>query len=688
MKILIVDDQFDNLYMLGSLLEGHGHSVIKAANGEEALTLLRRETVDLVISDVLMPGMDGFTLCREIRKDPSLAGIPFITYTATYTGQKDEDFAREIGSDDFIVKPCEPEELIARIDALMTRRQSGQPAAQPSSLEESEVLQLYNERLVRKLEKKMLETEREVLARNEALEALRRSEEILNTTQKITRIGGWQYDLKSGQTYWTRELYHLHDLDPDIGGMDPQQLASFSISCYAPHCRQLVTQAFELCKVTGQPYDMECAFTSAQGREMIVSLTGKAIMEEGKVVKVYGAVQDITSLKEAEREQARLRTQLMQAQKLESIGRLAGGVAHDFNNILTVINGYSEEVLKSLVPGSQEYEDTEQILKAGHKATALVKQLLTFSRRQPGKTQPTNLNRCLEDIISMLTRLLGETVNIRLDLEPKLDQVMADTGQLEQILINLAVNAKDAMPQGGTLKFQTRNLDSTDPIYASYPDVPRISYVILRVSDTGIGMNSFTMEHLFEPFFSTKDEKNGTGLGLATVYGIVNQYQGYIRVESEPGEGVCFTILLPALQAEASSGHKDPASVAPSGDQELIMVVEDDHSIRDMTSRLIRKLGFEVISAGSAMEAIRLYTEDNLKPAVLITDYIMAGMNGLELAEQLRQINPELRIILMSGYIEKLSPTQDRNFQDIPFMQKPFTQAELAEKIKQALGKP
>ena len=684
MRIMVVDDHEENLMMLQSLLVGHGNSVREAHNGKEALDLLQHDVPDLIISDILMPVMDGFTLCREIRKDERFKHVPFITYTATYTGKKDEDFAREIGSDEFIVKPCEPDELLRKIQEVMQRVQAEGRSTPGSSLDENEVLKLYNERLVRKLEHKMLETEKEVEAKNEALKALSRSEEILNTTQQIARIGGWQHDLVKNELYWTEELYRLHGLDQGQG-ISPEEQIAMSLQCYSPEDRLRVIQAYDECKKSGKTYSLECEFTSFKGEKMIVATAGTAILKNGVVTQISGSFQDVTQQKIAEQEQSKLKNQLMQVQKLDSIGRLAGGVAHDFNNILTVIMGYTEEIMANLRESDPVYADVEQINQAGARASALVRQLLAFSRKQAGNVCEMQLNSILYDIHKMLLRLLGEDIVIELDLEEKLRLIKADPGQIEQIIINLGVNARDAMPLGGHFWLGTRNISASDLFLSAYPDIPPGEYVMLKATDTGIGMNSETLEHIFEPFFTTKKELQGTGLGLATIYGIVNQSNGFIRVESEPGKGTSFYIIFPAVTSPAELAVAKQAEAAGEGNKELIVVVEDDPSILSMIQMMIRKLGYEVATVASAEEAVNLFQEGKLRPDLLITDMVMNGSSGLDLIHKLQPLHPDLKLILMSGYAER-GLAQDGSLDpSIPFLQKPFTRAELAEIIRKTL---
>ncbi|HQQ67288.1 MAG TPA: response regulator, partial [Candidatus Cloacimonadota bacterium] len=380
MKILIVDDQSENLYLMQSLLESQGHEVFSALNGQLALEMMKRSTMDLVLSDILMPVMDGFTFCREVRKNPVYSHIPFIIYTATYTGKQDEELALKIGADGFIVKPCEPDEFLSRVQMIVENKQKSEHSTTPAGTSEQEILKLYNERLVRKLEQKMLELEKEVEARKKALEALQRSEELLKSSQALGKMGGWEYDGKSGKMFWSDELYRLHDIDP----ADPaaEDLVFRSLECFPEDSQVALKAAMDEMMTRGTPYEIESWFTSRKGRKIYVRNAAQGIFEDGKFIRANGIIQDITERKEAQIKQEELAEQLRQAQKLDTIGQLAGGVAHDFNNVLTVILGYAEDLLQSLNAQDPIYADIQEILSAGNRASSLTRQLLTFSRKQ------------------------------------------------------------------------------------------------------------------------------------------------------------------------------------------------------------------------------------------------------------------------------------------------------------------
>ena len=377
-------------------------------------------------------------------------------------------------------------------------------------------------------------------------------------------------------------------------------------------------------------------------------------------------------------ERRRLEEQLLQAQKMEAIGRLAGGVAHDFNNLLTIINGFSQLLLQTAKPEDPWREGLEQIRQAGERGAHLTRQLLTFSRRQVLRPQVLNLNEVLEGLQKMLPRLLGEDIIIQYDLAQDLGWIKADPGQMEQVVLNLAVNARDAMPHGGTLTVRTANitLDGTQ--------APKRTgrYVRLTFQDTGVGMSAQVREHLFEPFFTTKEVGKGTGLGLSVVYGIVQQSGGWIEVESEPGRGSTFILMLPQVEAHpVATEAESPAAPRGSG---AVLVVEDNENVRRLTVRLVRELGYSALEASNGPEALELLRRRDVPVDVVLSDVVMPQMNGRELAERARELRPEVRVLLMSGYPQRAGrPEAEAAF---PILDKPLTLESLARALRQVLG--
>jgi PAS domain S-box-containing protein len=408
--------------------------------------------------------------------------------------------------------------------------------------------------------------------------------------------------------------------------------------------------------------------------------------ETGQPVGAVGAWSDITERRLAEEEQLKLREQLQQAQKLESIGRLAGGVAHDFNNLLTVINGYGDLLLKQLTPADPLYKMADEIRKAGQRAAELTRQLLLLSRKQVTQPAEVNLNDVIAEVERMLNRVIGEDIQLKSTLSPLLGHVLADPGQLHQVLMNLAVNARDAMPNGGTLLIETRNVDLDDAYTEQHPEMRPGPYVQLRVSDTGIGMTKDVMSHLFEPFYTTKKPGEGTGLGLATVYGIVKQSGGSIWTYSEPGKGTAFTIYLPRIMAGVRLKQESEPELESLRGTETILVVEDQEQLRKMAGSVLRSYGYRVLEAANPGEAL-LHCERYAGPIhLLLTDIAMPGITGPELADRVKPLRPAMEVVFMSGYSERA--IADRLDLTGRYLAKPFSPDELASKVRGVLGAP
>jgi PAS domain S-box-containing protein len=394
-------------------------------------------------------------------------------------------------------------------------------------------------------------------------------------------------------------------------------------------------------------------------------------------IAIQGIMRDIT-------ERKRLEEQLRQSQKMEAIGQLAGGIAHDFNNMLTVINGYSEILLKKEFP-AEVLNYIQEIRKASIRATRLTSQLLAFSRKQIIQPKIINLNQIITDQIQMLRRLLGEDVEISTYLDPQLYSVKADIGQIEQIIMNIVINARDAMPLGGKLTIETGNVQLNNEYKRLQTESKSGDYAMLSLSDTGIGMDEVTRSRIFEPFYTTKGRDKGTGLGLATVYGIIKQNNGFIDVYSEIQNGSTFKIYLPVDQEKDKTKTRDSIDEIKLHGKETILLVEDDDGVRAVTESTLKKYGYNVISASNGEDAIRIFEEHNGKFDLLLTDVIMPSMGGRELAEKLLNEHNNLKVLYFSGYTDD-SAVQNRIISEsMEFIQKPYTQLELAKKIRSVI---
>jgi len=397
-----------------------------------------------------------------------------------------------------------------------------------------------------------------------------------------------------------------------------------------------------------------------------------------------GAITHFVAIKEDISERLRLEAQFRQAQKMESVGHLASGVAHDFNNLLTVINGLTELMLEQIVDNDSLRHDVEEIHRAGERAATLTRQLLAFSRQQILAPKVVSLNTIVSGLESLLRRLLGEDIEFTVAVAPDLGAVKADPGQLEQVITNLAVNARDAMPQGGRLTIWTRNTDVADELATGYgTSLPRGSYVELAVADTGIGMDEATQVRIFEPFFTTKGLGRGTGLGLSTVYGIVKQSQGFVRVTSAVGRGTTFTIYLPQVLAAVPAAEELPARALTG--VETVLVVEDNGGLRALTRRFLERGGYVVLDASGGTEAIELLQRETRPVQLLLTDVVMPGLSGRELAEEAGRMRPGIRTLYMSGYTSDAVVRHGVLESTVAYISKPFTAQELLHKVREVL---
>jgi PAS domain S-box-containing protein len=1067
MRLLTVDDDRQSRYLLEVLFRGHGHSVRSAANGREALELLAAEPFDLVISDILMPVMDGFQLCREIRADPRLHDLPILIYTGTYTNPQDEALARRCGADRFLMKPAEPEQLLAVIREMVARTGLPHPPA-PAEPPEEEVLLLYNDRLVRKLEEKMLQLQDEVVARQRAETEIRRHAERLKAVVELLQQGHRSLDAFLEQAVdkavqltastigfinlydercqgfrtpcLSREVppqcgvadstgsYHLdraglwgeavrqrepvlvndfrtdhpqrrgfpeghvrierfltvpvihqgrvqavvgvankgadYDatdtltlnllmeavwqaveamqsssalqriewlLDPQrpvgrtiepqpygdlaelnthglirtaVGGAvltdivsDFLDLLETSASIYEKNgdyalhlvasgwCRLLDAASRSLCPDgdnrralgcgrwlchescwtdtarrvidSGHSLDRACAgglrtcavpvraggtvigamtfcygdppTDPAQRRELaarfqvdeeelrlwaeayetrppfIIDLARRRLEVSARLLgemverrqaeealreselryralfensldavlltvpdrgvlaanpaacRMFGRteaelqalardefvdtsdanyarllaerqargqaageltlrradgttfpaevssvmftdyrgeprssmiIHDITERKQSEAEREKLRGQLAQAQKMESVGLLAGGVAHDFNNALGVVLGYAEMALNRVDPTSPVHEALSEIHNAAQRSAEITRQLLAFARQQPVSPEVLDLNTAVDGLLKMLGRLIGEGVRLVWRPDADLWPVSMDPAQFDQMLANLCINARDAVATGGTITIETGRVHYSQEDCAHRPDRLPGDFTVLTVRDDGCGMDRVTRERIFEPFFTTKPLGEGTGLGLAMVYGTVRQNRGFIEVESGPGEGTVFRIHLPRHTGEAVAGIEAEVAVTPDGGGRTVLVVEDDPLLLGLVRQMLGKLGYTVCAADSPAAALALAAHQDDDFAVLLTDVVLPEMDGRDLAERIRALRPSIRVVFMSGYAPGLLTDRGVLTPGAAFLQKPFPIDQLARRLRQTLDTP
>ena len=790
-KVLIVDDNPTNRQRLRSTLEAEGHRTIEAADGLEGLEKMQSTDVDAVISDVLMPRMDGYRFSYEVRRSEKLREIPIVIYSATHAPPADAGLTSNVGVDRFVPSPAPAGAILeALTDAVVSRRSlRHQPGA-----EELDRLKEYSERLVLELEKKNLELEgaRDLLSN--ANDALRKSEkryrdlvhlapigvfqstpddrflavndafatmlgydspaEVLQirpsatyadpsdraaVIQKIEsgRVSGLEMHLKrrDGTPVWVRadgravrdasgaaERYELFVID--IG---EQRRTAEALGASEARYRALMEHAHDAIfvnneygivqevnraaealvgatreELVGQSFletlpveDREHVLanfrkTLEHGRTLellqiriqrrdgttIPAEVSASVVEFGGKPFVVGLLRDVS-------ERNAMAEQLRVAQKMDAIGQLAGGVAHDFNNLLTAILGYSQLLAPELRGNPEHFAAIDEIRKAGERAAGLTRQLLAFSRKQVLEPKVLDLNEVVHRIQEMLTRLIGEDIQVVMNLDPALGSVRADAGQIEQVIMNLAVNARDAMRKGGEISIETANVDLAESYTQTHVPVSPGPYVMLAVSDNGVGMDAATRERIFEPFYTTKEKGQGTGLGLSTVYGIVKQSTGYIWVYSEPGRGTSFKVYLPRVQLPAESLTTPESALVPAVGDETILLVEDDDSVRALACRTLEARGYRVFDAADGGEAVEIALAETID--LLVTDMVLPGMGGGAIAARIHEIHPGAKVLYTSGYTDDVIIRGGLLERGAAFLEKPFTPSILARRVREVL---
>ena len=522
---------------------------------------------------------------------------------------------------------------------------------------------------------------RDISERKRVETALKESEKRYKSAQRLGNVGNWEYDL-------LRQIFWGSDQARRIYGFDPasDSFTTEEVEGCIPE-RERVHQALVDLIERDRPYDLEFAIRPVSGptARIIRSIAEVERDGHGAPQKVVGVIQDITQQKQAERDKFELERQLRQSQKLEAIGQLAGGVAHDFNNMLGVILGHSEMAMEGLEPQSPLLAALEQIRKAAVHSADITRQLLAFARKQTVVPKVLDLNETVEGILKMLRRLIGENITLTWLPGGNLWPIRIDPTQIDQILANLCVNARDAIAAVGNIAVETANCTLDDEYCRTHAGFIPGDYVRMAVSDNGCGMDEATMARIFDPFFTTKPVGEGTGLGLATVYGAVRQNDGFINACSEPGKGTTISLYFPRYD-EMVKRVEESVAIRPTGGHETILLVEDEPTILKMTTMMLERLGYTVLTAATPGEALRLVEDGGQKIDLLLTDVIMPEMNGSVLVERVLARQPGMKHLFMSGYTANIIASQGVLDEGVAFIQKPFARKDLADKIREILG--
>jgi two-component system cell cycle sensor histidine kinase/response regulator CckA len=512
--------------------------------------------------------------------------------------------------------------------------------------------------------------------------AQNKSEASLAAAQRIARLGSWEMDLLDAEDlnrnplYWSDETYRIFGLEPRQAPVTNEFFFNSVHPDDRQHIREAMSQAFR----DRVPYDVEHRILLPDGGERIVRARAEfALDESGKPVQLRGIVIDTTDRK-------RLEEQLRQSQKMEAIGRLAGGMAHDFNNILTVTHGHALLLLQEKNLSKSGKDSAHQIAQAAERAAGVTRPLLAFSRRQVMQPRPLDLNEVLSNMAMMLGRILGEDIVLQLKYCPQPAVVLADASMIEHVMLNLAGNARDAMPKGGELALEVSQADIGPTHVASHPEARAGKFVCLSVIDNGTGIAPEHLRRIFEPFFTTKEVGKRSGLGLATVYGIVKQHQGWIEAESEPGKGAAFRVYLPVSTSKEGAPARKPAKQTVRGGTETILVVEDEAPVRDLVCKVLSGYGYKIVQAASGTKALDVWRRSKNKIDLLLTDLVLPDqLNGRELAEKLKKNRPKLKVIFSSGYSPDVVGKDFVLQRGQHFLQKPYDLQKLALTVRACL---
>ena len=635
LRVLIVEDNPDDAALLVRQFHRAGYDpVAERVDTERAMqAALGNGTWDVVLSDASLPQFSAEAALRVLHATGM--DVPFIVVSGSI-GEAAAVALMKAGAHDYVFK-----ENLARLGAAVDRE---------------------------------LQDARERRDRQRAEQELRRRERQLAEAERVAHIGSWEQDIRTGAATWSDGFCRIVGV---ASSALPNTVDAF-LERVHPDDRARVREAID--GVRRDPYLLDLEFRLVQPDRTLrhAHAHGVAVLDGSATpVRLLGTLHDIT-------ERMSLEAQFRQAQKLEAVGRLAGGVAHDFNNLLTVIMSYADFVLDALPPGEAIRQDVEQIRSAGASAAQLTRQLLAFSRQQVLAPRVLSLNDVVTDAAKMMKRLLGDDIRLVTVLSPELGMVKADAGQIEQVVMNLAVNARDAMPEGGQLTIEPANVEMDDAYLQEHALAKRGRYVLLAVTDTGVGMDERTKAHMFEPFFTTKEAGKGTGLGLATVYGIVKQSGGFIWVYSEAGRGTTFKIYLPRVDASAEPANAAVHTGSLRG-TETILVVDDAPAVRTAVRAVLERHGYVVVEAPSGEGAVHLAAKHRGKLDLLITDVVMPGMSGQDVARSLSTQQPGLRVLYMSGYTDDTIVRHGVLEPGIRFIQKPFAPDVLARKVREAL---
>lgn len=515
----------------------------------------------------------------------------------------------------------------------------------------------------------------DITERKQSEEALKKHKERLEVAEAHAGLGSWEFDVKSGEGWWSRQMYEMVGFDPRQGIPAVEEY----LDHIHPDDRLLIRDVLMRMAQGQEPPVQLFRSNPAQGPLRYFSPTVDCQKDaNGRAIKFAGTLLDVT-------ERRMLEAQYLQAQKMESIGTLAGGVAHDFNNILTAIIGYAHIALMQMSGDDPQRKNIQQILAGADRAAHLTKELLLFSRKQVSELKTVDLNDIIRKVEKFLSKIIGEDISCRTILMDRPILVNADGNQLEQVLLNLAANARDSMPGGGSFTVLTELIDLKEDFIRAHGYGRTGPFALMTISDSGKGMDEEMQKHIFEPFFTTKEVGKGTGLGLAVVYGIIKQHEGFINVYSEPGKGTTFRIYLPITLSSAGEETEAPQPASPSRGTETVLVAEDDEALRKLAKTVLTQFGYTVIEAVDGEDAVKKFVENHDRIHLLLFDLVMPGMNGKEACDEIRKMTPDMKVIFSSGYAPDLVRQKMLLDEGTHLIYKPVSPMELLRAVRSAL---
>jgi PAS domain S-box-containing protein len=679
MRVLIAEDDPHSRYMLAALLAGHGWEVVTASDGVEALEHVRRGPFDLVMADLLMPRLDGFQLCRTIKADSNLRNIPILVYTATYTAPADEELAKAAGADSVLIKPAEPAHILTAVEEVL--KKCGDRPAPPTSgaspddesstaglLSELAYVQQHNERLMAKLNRKLDQLQ-------QANAQLSEREARFRALAEAAPVGILRLDA-------TGHAVYCNDRWCRMAGADA---AGDWTAAVHPHDQLRARRFWEQIAQAG--YEGRCELRLGKGASptcvlfQVKPLSTTPTTPQGFLI----IVTDVTAEKQLQQEKADLSARLHLTQKLEALGTLVSGIAHEFNNVLTSILGFSEVARHVAGTPEQVQRELGYVIEAARTGRELTRQVLTFARPQADPRTAVDLTAVVGTAIKLVRPMVPPAIQLQSILPERLPPVIGADTQIQQVVVNLAKNALDAMAKSGgklTIALEAQTVDAAAA--TAHADLRPGDYVVLSVRDTGAGIPTDVLPRIFDPFFTTKAAGEGTGLGLSVVHGIVREHGGAITVSSEPGRGTLFSVFFPVAR-DMPTAVTRPAEPIPGSGQHVLFIDDDSMHCR-LAERMFERLGYRVTTNTDPLAALEELRRQPRRFDLVFTDYLMPEINGMELAALIAQARPELPVVLVTATTGAAKASGDHPPAVAGILSKPFDMIELSQAAARVLG--